>query len=248
MEQTKIGPDESRTGIIRKKNGMRLLYDEIRKRILSLELAPGAELDETTLARQYGISRTPVREALIRLSSDNLIVLVPNRSPRVASLDITDIRIFNEALQLCQRIVTRWAAERRTAEDLELIEQCRAQYAWAAKQGSKGVLVEANRAFHAAIGTACGNQYFAATYDRLLNDGMRLIGIAMSSGEQFPASSLTDYLALTASEHDEMVAAIRAQEPDRAETLANNHASEGISRVADYLAHTLADTIDLRFN
>ncbi len=227
---------------------MRLLYDEIRKRILSLELPPGAELDETTLAKQYGISRTPVREALIRLSSDNLIILVPNRSPRVTPLDITDIRVFNEALQLCQRIVTRWAAERRSAADLESIEQCRAQYARVAAQGGKEALVEANRAFHAAIGAACGNQYFTATYDRLLNDGMRLIGIAMSSGQQFPASSLNSYLALTAREHDDMVAAIRQQEPDRAEALASSHASEGISRVADYLSQHLADTIDLRLN
>lgn len=225
---------------------MRLLYDEIRKSILSLELPPGTELDETTLAKQYGISRTPVREALIRLSSDNLIILVPNRSPRVAPLDITDIRVFNEALQLCQRIVTRWAAERRSADELATIDHYREKYVEAVGQNDRVQLVEANRAFHASIGSACGNAYFAATYDRLLNDGMRLIGIAMSSNQQNPITSISDYLSLTMKEHDDMVAAIRNQEPDKAEALADSHAREGILRISDYLSHHLADSINLR--
>jgi len=230
----------------KKSRGSVQLYSEIRKNILSLEIAPGTELDEVTLAKQFGISRTPVREALIRLSADNLILMVPNHSPRVAPLDLTDIRLYDEALQLCQRIVTRWAADRRTSSELETINHFQEQHARAVRRNDINELVESNRAFHSAIGAACGNPYFASTYDRLLNDGMRLIRIAMSTNQQNSTNTLTDYLKLTVDEHAEMVTAIEQQDSDKAESIAHLHASKGMSRIADYLSSHLASEIDLK--
>ncbi|MBT7955661.1 MAG: GntR family transcriptional regulator [Rhodospirillaceae bacterium] len=242
----KLIPIDHNTGRPTKKNrGSGHLYTEMRKRILSLELPPGTELDETTLAEEYGISRTPVREALIRLSTDSLIILVPNHSPRVAPLELSDIRVFNESLQLCQRIVSRWAAGRRTSKDLDTIDQYRLQHKEAVRRGNIDELVEANRGFHSAIGAACGNPYFAATYDRLLYDGMRLVRIAMTVDNQDTQGPIIDYLNKTTDEHDELLSAIRLQDLDKAEALAGDHAKDGMSRIADYILSTMAVSIDL---
>src|SRR5688572_6773470 len=85
-------------------------YQELRERILSLSLAPGADLEESVLVATLGMSRTPVREAIIRLASDGLVTLTPNRGARVAPISLDEIRAFFEALDLCQRAVTRLAA------------------------------------------------------------------------------------------------------------------------------------------
>ena len=66
------------------------LYEKLRKAILSLSVQPGENLEEKELVERFGISRTPVREALIRLASDGLVVLLPNRGARVAAVDFSD--------------------------------------------------------------------------------------------------------------------------------------------------------------
>ena len=64
---------------VSKGSSARHVYDSLRQRILNLEVRPGADLDKSTLVETYGVSRTPVREALIRLGADRLVTLLPNR-------------------------------------------------------------------------------------------------------------------------------------------------------------------------
>src|SRR3990167_3743588 len=101
-----------------KGTGSQRVYDDLRVRILRLELAPGEHLDENALVRAYGVSRTPVREALIRLRSEGLVNLLPNRGARVVSLDVHDIPQMFEAIELCMRVTVRWATARRSEADL----------------------------------------------------------------------------------------------------------------------------------
>ena len=81
-----------------KGSGSRWAYETIRNRILSLELAPGAGLDEQELIASLGVSRTPIREALIQLSAEGLVEMLPNRGARVAKIDLPGVREFFEAL------------------------------------------------------------------------------------------------------------------------------------------------------
>ena len=103
--------------------GTDTVYQSIRAQILNLTLKPGSDLDENQLVRQFKMSRTPVREALIRLSSEGLIKLMPNIGARVASLTANEVPQLLEALELAQRATTRWAAVRRRPDDLERFAQ-----------------------------------------------------------------------------------------------------------------------------
>jgi DNA-binding GntR family transcriptional regulator len=98
--------------------GGQVVHETLQREILSLTLPPGAPLDETQLARRFGLSRSPVREALNRLSAQNLVVMLPNRSTLVAPVDMTAFPRYVEALDLLQRITTRLAAEHRTEADI----------------------------------------------------------------------------------------------------------------------------------
>ncbi len=129
------------------------IYHELRRRILNLDLAPGADLDEMALANAFNISRTPLREALNRLASEQLVVISPNRGASVAPLTLTDFPAFIESLALAQSAVNAFAAMRRSDQDLAAIAA--AADAFEAALEDEGVaLTEANRAFRSAIAEA----------------------------------------------------------------------------------------------
>ena len=98
--------------------GATYVYDTLRQEILCLALRPGALLDEVGLAARFSMSRSPVREALIRLASERLVLMLPNRSTIVAPFDIESLPRYLDALSLMQRITARLAALERTDDDL----------------------------------------------------------------------------------------------------------------------------------
>ena len=77
--------------------GANTVYEGLRDDILNLRLSPGENIQETPLEARFKVSRTPVREALIRLASEGLITLNPNRGARVSSIDISEMPQFFEA-------------------------------------------------------------------------------------------------------------------------------------------------------
>jgi DNA-binding GntR family transcriptional regulator len=101
--------------------GSRSVYESLRNEILSLALPPGQLLDETTLAERFNMSRAPVREALIRLGSDELVVTLSNRSTIVAPIEVATFPKYVEALDIAQRMNTRLAAALSTDADLKVI-------------------------------------------------------------------------------------------------------------------------------
>ncbi len=71
--------------------GVQYVYEHLRDQIWRLELRPGSKLDEASVVRSLGVSRTPVREAIVRLASEHLVNLLPNRGAQVAPLDLLDL-------------------------------------------------------------------------------------------------------------------------------------------------------------
>src|SRR2546430_2821677 len=92
-------------------------YHAIREMIVSLELPPGAVIDERGLTERLGIGRTPTREALRRLAQERLVEVYPRRGMFVTSVEIRDLASLAELRSLLESQVARLAAERATAED-----------------------------------------------------------------------------------------------------------------------------------
>jgi DNA-binding GntR family transcriptional regulator len=200
-----------------KGTGWRSVYDTLRNEILALSLAPGQLLDESTLAERFDMSRSPVREALIRLAGEGLVVALSNRSTIVAPIEITSFPKYVEALDIAQRTSTRLAAALRSDADLKIIAKRQKEFAAAVRTGVHLDMSEANKQFHMAIAHAGKNPYMASFYERLLNEGQRMLHL------HFEYLERTNDGYLLTDEHDLMLAAIRDKDIERADELAHAH-------------------------
>lgn len=219
--------------------GVRFAYETLRDEILSLKLPPGAVLDETSLAERFGMSRSPVREAIIRLAGDDLVVTLANRSTVVAPIDVQSFPKYVEALDIAQRMNTRLAAELRSDQDLTAMTRRQREFVAAVRRGDHLAMSEANKNFHMAIAAAGRNPYLAAFYERLLNQGRRMLHLHFAYLEQgHDGVLLTD-------EHDAMIAAIRDRDIARADALAHAHTRQFRDNFINYLKENYLENVDL---
>lgn len=211
----------------------RYIYEELRKQILTLKLKPGVQLDEVSLAAQFGLSRSPVRDALARLITEGLVVILPNRTTLVTPFEIEEFPNYVSALDLIQRAVTRLAATQHRPEDLQAIRDADAAYLKAVTTGDFQAMSELNKAFHMAIAHAGRNPYFITYYERLLGEGQRLLHLHF---DHVVSSASAHRLGR---DHDEMIEAIAARDADAAEAAAHEHTMLFQRRFLDYMQQNL---------
>ena len=181
---------------------------DIRHRVLTLEIAPGADLDEAALAQLYDLSRTPLREVLQRLAGEGYVALIENRGAKVASMDLGVMRKFFQTAPLVYSAVARLAAENRTSEQIRDLKAVQAGFAAAVAEGNASEMALANHRFHELIGEMAANDYLMPSLRRLLIDHTRL-------GQMFyrPTSRPEiDAVHKASQHHDAMIAAIEAGE------------------------------------
>ncbi|MEO1733571.1 MAG: GntR family transcriptional regulator [Pseudomonadota bacterium] len=125
------------------------------------ELAPGQRLDENGLAQRFGASRTPVREALSRLTAQGILVQGERRGVFVAQYSRTELAQVFEAMHEIEAACARIASQRLTLLSRSEIEAAQAVCVQAAETGDRATYLRANEAFHLAIYRATGNPYMA---------------------------------------------------------------------------------------
>lgn len=211
------------------------LYQELREQILELELRPGEELDEGVLAERFRRARTAVREALLNLSNERLVELLPNRGARVSHFDFLQLPRFIEAIDLVSRAINRYAAERRTPEQLTRIRATHERFAECMRDGSPTAISADNRQFHMAVAEAADNAYLHAAYRQLHQEGMRVMHLALGRARSDGERQLR-HLERVLDDHEALVAAIEARDPDAAEAVARSHTAIFQARIAEYLS------------
>ncbi|MFO1142890.1 MAG: GntR family transcriptional regulator [Amaricoccus sp.] len=228
-----------------KETGSARVYAQLRRDILRVALEPGSPLDEVGLSERFGLSRSPIREALVRLSSEGLVQMLPNRSTIVAPMDMQAVPEFLDALDLLQRVTHRSAAYFRTEEDLQAIVAAQQRYEAGARLSLDSddslPMIESNYAFHMAIARAGRNRYFTGFYQRLLDEGRRMLHFHFAFQRLDPAMTAEKL----GEGHAEMVDAIRARDADRAEAAAHAHAVQFKGRFMQYLDRSIGSEMRL---
>lgn len=210
-------------------SGAKVVYEALRNEILGLVLAPGSPIDEVQLAERFAMSRTPIREALVRLSGEGLVTTLPNRSTVVSNIDVMNLHAFFDAITLMYRVTTRLAAQNRKPRDLAAIRDRQAAFARAVEAQDALAMIATNRDFHAAIAEAGRNPYFTGLFCRLLDEGRRILRLYYSSFEdRLPRRYVI--------EHDDMIQAIEAQDVEAADRLASAHADQIVQQIQQLFA------------
>jgi DNA-binding GntR family transcriptional regulator len=202
------------------------VYDALIDLIVGGELPPGQHMVETDLARQLGVSRQPIREALHRMEAEGWVDLRPSQGafvhvPTDAEVDnLLDVRALLEAE------TARLAAGRATPEQLARLRQLCREGQVAAEADDFGTAVAANNLFHAEIAVIGGNAVLGELADivgRRVQWYYRLVAPARSQGSW--------------TEHIELIDAIEAGDADRCAALARKHTER--TRAAYHRPHSV---------
>jgi DNA-binding GntR family transcriptional regulator len=204
------------------------IYESIKEAILCLQLHPGSVIDEAEIAQQLHVSRTPVREAIIHLIADDLVIR-DGRSARVASLDFGEIPKLYDALDISSRMIHRLAAENRTQAELKRIEVAMEQFDEGIAHSDGLRRSQLNVAFHLCIAKAAHNAYFEGFYRKVLLATNRLARACFSHtggsefGPAYPDDDIATHMAETARQHRSMYQAIADRDVETSDRLALMH-------------------------
>lgn len=188
--------------------------EELRRRIADHHLPPGQRLDESALAEELGISRTPLREALKVLSAEGLVELRPRRGCYVAELGPTDIEDIFPIMALLEGEVARAAALRASPTDIKRLEQMHADLETHAAAGDVDRYYEVNYVFHEALQLIAGNRWL----QQVIGDLRKVLRLSCHRSLRLEGR-LQDSLA----EHRALMAALRDRDGADAERVMKAH-------------------------
>ncbi|MGA9253647.1 MAG: GntR family transcriptional regulator [Roseobacter sp.] len=196
-----------------------ICYEDVKLRILRMELEPGVVLEEASLAAHYALSRTPLREVLQRLAGEGYVTLAEHRGAKVASMDISVMRTFFQTAPMIYASISRLAAENRKPAQLTVLQNAQDQFAKYTQAGDAAAAALANYRFHEVIGEMARNVYLAASLNRLLIDHTRL------SQTFYRPKSVQDSALINqaSAQHEALIVAIDAQDAGRAAELTLQH-------------------------
>ncbi|MCW1411332.1 GntR family transcriptional regulator [Rhizobium sp. 1AS11] len=205
----------------------------LRRRILTMELPPGAVLDEVALSEEFGLSRPPVRELMRQMAGEGYIELEANRAARVSSMSYQSLRDFFLLAPMIYITANKLAAENGTRGQLDVLKQIQQSFRNAVDNCDVEGRVFYNDQFHRQIGEMAHNIYLVPSLRRLQIDHAR-IGKVFYKHPNTPR--MQEELELATQQHDEMIDAIGKRDPDAAGELARLHLELSRRNMAMYAA------------
>jgi len=203
----------------------RALYEEvaelIRQRIFSRELEPGSWIDELQIAKAYGISRTPLREALKVLAAEGLVTMKVRRGAYVTEVSEKDLRDVYHLLSLLESDAAAVVAATASPADLKKLQSLHAELEAAGKPGKEkhDKFFEVNESFHMCLLELSQNKW----RDQMVAD-LRKVMKLNRHNSLFKTGRITESLA----EHQAIMAALNAKDPVATAARMREHFANGL--------------------
>ena len=188
-------------------------YLRIRERIVSLDMPPGSVVNEGRLREELSIGRTPIREALQRLARENLVRSIPHRGTFVTDVNITDLARITEVRVVLEGHAARLAAERMSGADREALTML-VEVLEEGPSLDQRELMRLDQQIHRQIYRAARNAFLEATLEQYFNLSLRLWYLVLDREVG---------LREAIKEHVELLRAILAGDPARAEASMHHH-------------------------
>jgi DNA-binding GntR family transcriptional regulator len=189
-------------------------YAEMRDRIVTLRIPPGSPIDEDALGKELEMGRTPVREAIKRLSLENLVTVFPRRGTFASEINITDLAHIADVRVQLERHAAYRAAQRIAGAQHEQLEALLAELASTDDTADPRELVRLDTRVHRFVYQCADNPYLEETLGRYLNLSLRIWHLVI---DRLP------HLSARVHEHRDLLAAIRDGDAERARTIAGDH-------------------------
>lgn len=205
------------------------LYQEVaerlRQRIFSHELPPGTWIDEQALAIDYGISRTPLREALKVLAAEGLVTLKPRRGCYVTEISERDLDEIFPLMAMLEGRCAFEATEKSTKDDLARLDQLHAQLEKHSERGDKERFFETNQEFHRLVQELADNRWLM----QVIQDLRKVLKLT-----RLHSLSLDGRLQQSLEEHRAIMGGFKTRDARRAEKAMHDHilsAREALARL-----------------
>ncbi len=201
-------------------------YEELRDRLVTLQIKPGEPIDEDQLGRELEMGRTPIREAIKRLALENLVTVFPRRGTFAAEINITDLAHITDVRQALEGQAAYRAAERITdaqqAELTQLLDEL------CASRGSDDMpaLMELDTRVHRFIYRLSGNPFLEETLYRYFNLSLRIWYLVI---DRLP------HMFQRVHEHEPLLEAIAARDPELAREIVAGHVATFESEIRSVL-------------
>lgn len=189
-------------------------YEQLKGKLLSAQYVPGQFLQETQIATDLSLGRTPVNQALHRLQQEGLLEIIPRKGILVRADSLSEIHLALEVRTLVEPYLAAACAERVDDQKVAELDRINGEYEAARAAGDKGRLMEIDRELHYKIAEIAGN--------KLLTDFLRTVHERMSRIWFLPLWEFHDF-SKTAREHDTVLDAIRARDPEGASQAMATH-------------------------
>ena len=189
-------------------------YAELRDRIVTLVIPPGAPINEDALGRELKMGRTPVREAIKRLALENLVTVYPRRGTFAAEINITDLAYVSDVRVQLEGLAARRAAEHATGPQRAAAEELIAELQRSRGSDDTAALMELDTRVHRFLYEAAGNPFLETTLARYFNLSLRIWYVVL---DRLP------HLFARVHEHEMLLRAIVDGDADRAHEIVGEH-------------------------
>ncbi|MDX2918835.1 MULTISPECIES: GntR family transcriptional regulator [Streptomyces] len=214
MPAASAAPVRSTPSSLKRPPAAERVYTHIKEAVLDRRYEGGTLLTEGDLADAVGVSRTPVREALLRLEVEGLIKLYPKKGALVLAVSAQEIRDVVETRLLVEEFAARKTVP-ASPQLIQRLEQLLEEQRQLAEAGDLAAVAVTDRCFHAEIVKYAGNEILSRLYDQLRDRQLRM-GVAVM--EAHPGR-----IEANITEHGELLEAIRAGDADGAALVVRRH-------------------------
>jgi DNA-binding GntR family transcriptional regulator len=195
------------------------LYQDLKRRILSLNLAPGSDLDEGALSIEYNISRTPLRDVFRILAGEGYLIIRNNRGAQISPINHRSLRDFFLVAPMIYAAVSRLAAQNARPEHIKQLRAIQKKFVTALKANNVEQKVFYNDQFHCLIGSMADNVFLGPSLRRLLIDHARITQTFYRSSD----AMMKQDMITSSDQHEEIIDAFQNHDEERAEQLAQEH-------------------------
>ncbi|MEI6611723.1 GntR family transcriptional regulator [Polynucleobacter sp.] len=196
--------------------------DRLREQIFSKQLAPGSWLDEQTLAKQFGISRTPMREAIKVLASEGLVTIKMRRGAYVTEVNRGDLEQIYTVLSLLEGQAAKVTATKASEEELNLLDHLHHRLEKAAADRDIEQFFEINGKFHELIQEIAGNRWM----NGVIADLRKVLKLHRRN-----SLTSTGRIQNSLMEHREILRAILKRDELAAQTAMHKHWARGLEAI-----------------